>query len=126
MTEPLPEHDDVHGVDDATLGGYMRIHERPPAFEGSDGHPYTVSVEIEKTPDLRAPHRGYLVFPRWAQTGVGIIGHLETDLLCSGMTHADVVASMGDISLERVQELLEDAIRKARNEAAPNHRDPEC
>ena len=64
--------------DDVTLGGYMRVHNRPPAFDGPDGHPYTVSLETEKTGDLRAPVAGFLVFPRWAENGVGIIGHVET------------------------------------------------
>ena len=41
--------------DDTTLGGYLAVHGRPPAFEGPDGHPYTVSVEVERTADLRAP-----------------------------------------------------------------------
>ena len=67
--------------EDATLGGYFRRHDRPPAFEGPDGHPYTVSLETEKTGNLRAPYQGYLVFPRWAETGVGIVGHVETPTL---------------------------------------------
>lgn len=110
---------DVHGVEDATLAGYLRVHERPPAFEGSDGHPYTVSIEVERTADLRAPYRGYLVFPRWAQTGVGIVGHLETGLLWSGTTHAEVEEAAGQSSLERVQELLEDLIRETAERRAP-------
>ena len=32
---------------DTTLGGYFSVHDRPPAWEGSDGHPYTVSLETE-------------------------------------------------------------------------------
>ena len=54
-SNPAPE--DIHGVPDATLGGYLDTHDRPPAFEGADGHPYTVSLEVEQTPDLRAPLR---------------------------------------------------------------------
>lgn len=126
MSEPSFDPPDVHGVEDATLGGYLRVHERPPAFEGSDGHPYTVSIETEKTPDLRAPYRGYLVFPRWAQTGVGILGHLETELLWSGMTHAEVEAAAGQTSLDRVQELLEAAIRASGVDHEHEERDPEC
>ena len=68
-------------LDEATLGGYTEIHERPPAFEGSDGFPYTVSAEIETSKDLEAPYIVYLVFPRWASTGLGITGHLQTCLL---------------------------------------------
>lgn len=102
---------DIHGTEDATLGGYFRMHERPPAFEGSDGHPYTVSVETEKTADLRAPWQGYLVFPRWASTGLGIIGHVETPTLWTGRTRDDVTGEAGETPLVRVQELLEEALR---------------
>ncbi len=117
---------DIHGVEDATLGGYLRVHERPPAFEGSDGHPYTVSIEVEKTPDLKAPYRGYLVFPRWAQTGVGIVGHLETGLLWSGTTHADVQEAAGRSTLDEVRALLETAIRNSVDDPDPEQRDREC
>jgi hypothetical protein len=100
--------------EDATLAGYLRVHDRPPAYEGSDGHPYTVSIETEKTADLRAPWVGYLVFPRWAQTGVGIVGHVETgDLVRDGSREA-VTEALGRLTLHRVQELLEEAIARAR------------
>jgi hypothetical protein len=117
---------EIHGVEDATLGGYLRVHERPPAFEGSDGHPYTVSIEVEKTPDLRSPYRGYLVFPRWAQTGVGIVGHRQTGLLWSGTTRADVEETAGRSTLDEVQEFLEGAIRNAVDDRDPEERDWEC
>lgn len=110
--EPPPE-DDVHGTEDATLGGYFRVHDRPPAFQGSDGHPYTVSIETEKTPDLTAPYVGYLVFPKWAKTGVGIIGHLETPVLWEGRGRDAVVGEAGALPLARVKELLEDAIERS-------------
>jgi hypothetical protein len=103
---------DIHGTEDATLGGYFRVHDRPPAFEGIDGHPYTVSIETEKTPDLRAPWTGFLVFPRWAKTGVGIVGHVETPVLWQGSSPEDVVREAGRTPLLRVQELLENAIRR--------------
>lgn len=101
---------------DGTLGGYMNRHQRPPAFEGSDGHPYTVSIEVEKTPDLRAPYAGYLVFPRWAQTGVGIVGHLETPLLLHGKGREEVATNLGALPLARVRKLLEEAILRRRQE----------
>ncbi len=101
---------DPNGSPDATLGGYFRTHERPPAFEGSDGHPYTVSVEVEKTPDLRSPWQAYLVFPRWAHTGLGIVGHLETPTLWSGPDRESVTRAAGDTPLLEVQALLEQAL----------------
>ena len=102
---------------DATLGGYLRVHNRPPAFEGSDGHPYTVSVEVERTGNLRAPWVGFLVFPRWAATGLGVIGHVETPVLWEGTAAEQVTARAGDTPLLRVKELLDEAIARRAEEA---------
>lgn len=100
------------GVPDGTLGGYLRTHNRPPAFGGSDGHPYTVSIEVEKTGNLVAPYSGYLVFPRWAQTGVGIVGHLETPTLASCRSQEEAERRLGELTLLRVQHLLEEALAR--------------
>jgi len=98
---------------DATLGGYFEVHDRPPAYAGADGHPYTVSLEVERTTNLRAPFAGYLVFPRWAQTGVGIVGHVETPTLCECASHDEAIEKLGKLTLLDVQQLLEDAIARA-------------
>ena len=103
------------GVDE-TLGGYLSHHNRPPGFEGSDGHPYTVSLEVEKTPKLAAPFSAYLVFPRWAETGVGIVGHLETPILLDKGSRDAAEKALGALTLFEVQDLLEDAIRHEQNE----------
>jgi hypothetical protein len=99
-------------VADTTLGGYFRAHDRPPAFEGPDGHPYTVSIEVEKVPDLRNPYEGYLVFPRWAQNGLGIVGHVETPTLWRGRSREEVHWAAGESSLPDVQSYLNTAIQK--------------
>jgi len=120
MNGPVPDSDppdETNGstyADDATLGGYFRVHDRPPAFEGLDGHPYTVSIEIERTGDLRHPYTGYLVFPRWAETGVGIIGHVETPDLTDGASEAAVRGTLEELTLFQVQALLEHAISEAK------------
>ncbi len=106
-------------ADDGTLAGYFRTHDRPPAFEAADGHPYTVSVEAEKTGDLRAPYQGYLVFPRWAQTGVGIVGHVETPTLVVGPTAEDVQEKLGVLTLTEVKHLLDEAVERGGDDAAP-------
>lgn len=108
--EPSPEQ--IHGVPDATLGGYFGHHDRPPAFEGADGQPYTVSIEVEKTADLAAPYRGYLVFPRWAETGLGIVGHLETPTLFETRTRQEAVSRAEELSLDEVKRLLDEAIER--------------
>ena len=101
---------------DGTLGGYLGHHDRPPAFEGPDGYPYTVSPEVEKTPNLEAPFSGYLVFPRWAETGVGIIGHLETPLLFHGESQEKVMTQLESLTLPEVEDLLRKAIMQRQEE----------
>jgi hypothetical protein len=111
----LAPTDSADGAD-TTLGGYLAHHNRPPALQGTDGHPYTVSPEVEKTPNLLAPFSGYLVFPRWAETGVGIVGHLETPILLEATSREKVEASLGALTLMEVQGLLEEAIQRHNHE----------
>ncbi|HSG46254.1 MAG TPA: hypothetical protein VLA43_00440 [Longimicrobiales bacterium] len=101
---------DAQTPEDGTLGGYLRVHDRPPAFDGPDGHPYTVSVEVERTGNLVTPYLGYLVFPRWAQTGVGIVGHVETPILVECRTREEAEERLGALTLMEVQEHLEAAV----------------
>lgn len=100
------------GADDTTLGGYPAIHGRAPAFEGSDGQPYTVAIETEASGDPERPWVGYLVFVRWAQTGTAIMGHLDSGDLCHGASEADTRAALAALPLRRVQALLNEAIRR--------------
>jgi hypothetical protein len=104
---------DIHGTPDATLGGYVREHSRPPAFEGADGEPYTVSVEVAKTGNLLAPYEGYLIFPRWAATGLGVVDHVETPTLLSGTNQEEVAGRLGDLPLVQVKLLLDQAIARS-------------
>lgn len=99
-------------LQDGTLGGYLQAHDRPPAFEGSDGHPYTVSIEVEKVGDLRLPFGVYLVFPRWAINGLGIVGHLQTPLLAKGRNQAEAEERAAELTLVEVKHLLEQAIER--------------
>ena len=108
--DPMPETGSP--PDDSTLGGYFRVHDRPPAYDGPDGHPYTVSLEVEKTSNLRAPYLGYLVFPRWAETGVGIVGHVETPTLACCASSEDAHDRLGTLTLMEVQQLLHEAIER--------------
>lgn len=105
-----------HAPDDSTLAGYFSVHDRPPAYDGPDGHPYTVSLEVEQTANLRAPYAGYLVFPRWAETGVGIVGHVETPTLVECRSEAEALDRMGSLTLLEVQHLLVDAIERRQQE----------
>jgi hypothetical protein len=115
-TERTRQTGDPEGKD-STLGGYLRTHSRPPAFEGIDGEPYTVSPETEQTPSLAAPYEGYLVFPRWAATGAGIVGHLETPTLVQGRSRQEVLEALERLSLEEVKTLLDGAITRSHGAA---------
>ncbi|HEX5724725.1 MAG TPA: hypothetical protein VFX98_04620, partial [Longimicrobiaceae bacterium] len=106
------------GTSDATLGGYMTVHGRAAAFEGSDGEPYTVGIETDATGNPEAPVSGYLVFIRWAQTGTAIMGHLETDDLVAAASDAEARAALEALPLPRVREVLDETIRRRRAEAA--------
>jgi len=103
---------------DETLAGYFETHDRPPAFEGPDGHPYTVSLETEKTGDLRAPYHAYLVFPRWASTGLGIVGHVETPTLAECASTEDALDHLGGLTLMDVKNLLDAAVGAREDEPA--------
>lgn len=107
---------DLHGSPDATLGGYIRTHDRPPAFEGVDGQPYTVSPEVEKTGQLPTPYEGYLVFPRWAETGLGVVGHVETPTLVVARTRDEAEGALGELPLVHLKALLDEAIRSRRED----------
>ena len=108
-------------VADLSLGGYFAMHSRPPGYEGTDGHPYTVSMEIQHTGNLRAPFSGYLVFPRWAQSGVGIVGHVETETLVEARTTEEADEHLKALSLHHVQHLLEQAIGRQRDLRSHDH-----
>jgi hypothetical protein len=101
---------------DLTLGGYIAEHDRPPAFEGADGQPYTVGIEIEETGDPARPFVAFLVFIRWAATGAGIMEHVESDDVASGATQNDAEHAALDLSLYEVKATLDQAI--ARRKAA--------
>jgi len=113
----VPGDSDSPDATDVTLGGYLEVHERPPAFSGSDEQPYTVSVEVESVENLAAPYVGYLVFPRWAETGLGIVGHLETPVLWKERSRDEVRDRAHALSLTEVKRLLDEAIqRKSRGD----------
>lgn len=101
---------------DLTLGGYVEVHERVPAFEGGDGQPYTVDIAIDSTGDPDKPFAAFLVFVRWAATGAGIMDHVETGDVASGATEADARRAALDLSLYEVKAELDAAIERKRQE----------
>ena len=112
----VPEDPDSPDAPDVTLGGYLEVHERPPAFTGSDEQSYTASVEVESVENLAAPYVAYLVFPRWAEAGLGIVGHLETPVLWEGRSRDEVLDLAHALRLTEVKHLLDKAIQRKSGE----------
>jgi hypothetical protein len=94
-----------------TLGGYTAVHDRPAAFEGSDGFSYSVEIVTDRTGDGSAPFAAYLLFVRWARIGAqSPEGHLETDYLASATSEDEARAVIGALRLDAVRSALEKLI----------------
>lgn len=104
-----------HDAGDAnTIGGYAAVHQRPAAFEGSDGRAYSVELCADRVDGLHAPWAAYLLFLRWRSLGdPGIEGHLETDYLAAGTTEADALEALGALPLQEARRLLEACLAAA-------------
>ena len=97
-----------HSQGDAnTIGGYMRVHGRPAAFEGPDGLSYSVAMEADATGDAERPFGAYFLFLRWRRVGAqGVDGHLESDYLAHGRTADEAIAALGARPLGEVRAVL--------------------
>jgi hypothetical protein len=101
---------------DLTLGGYHELHERPPAFEGSDGQPYTVDVDVEATNEPDRPFAAFFIFLRWAATGAGIMDHVESGDVAFGQTEEEARARALELTLFEVRAELDAAIQRRKAE----------
>lgn len=112
-----------HSQGDAnTLGGYMAVHDRPAAFEGSDGFSYSVEILTDETGDRDAPVGAYLLFVQWARVGSATPqGHLESGFLASAATDPAARAAVGAMPLAEVKRAL-DALIAAREGGRPARR----
>ena len=107
--------------DENTIGGYMAVHARPAAFQGSDGLSYSVAIETDRTDDAAKPFGAYFLFVRWRRLGAqGVEGHLESPFLAFGTTRADATAALGAMALGEVKAILDDLVRA--NTPAPPRR----
>ncbi len=95
---------------EVTLGGYMELHDRAPAFTGSDGRAYSVALYIDDAPDDAGRIPGALLFIRWGPDGATPDGHHETDWLVRGSDAEDARARLGALSLYDVKALLDERI----------------
>jgi hypothetical protein len=109
-----------HSKGDAnTIGGYMAVHARPAAFEGSDGASYSVEIVTDASGDKTRPFAAYLLFVRWRQGDPVASGHLETEFLAFADTEDDARKLVGAMMLNEVKTLLDDLIKAKRAEQLP-------
>ena len=108
--------------DESTIGGYAAVHDRPAAFEGSDGFSYSVELMTEETGDRTSPWAGFILFIKWARLGAQTPeGHLESEYLVHAASEGDARRSLGRMPLDAVKALLDRLIAE-RAGAAPSRR----
>jgi hypothetical protein len=113
-TEPAPIT--AEPAADLTLGGYWKLHNRPPAFEGADGQPYTVDIDTEATNESTRPFAAFFVFIRWAATGAGIMEHTESRDIAFGPTEEAARDAALELTLYEVKAELDGAIERKRRD----------
>jgi hypothetical protein len=100
--------------DTNTIGGYAAVHQRPAAFEGTDGFAYSVELCADRVQGVHAPWAAYLMFLRWRHQGEsGIEGHLETDYLAAADSEQGALDALGALPLQEARTLLERCIAAA-------------
>ena len=108
--------------DESTIGGYAAVHDRPAAFEGSDGFSYSVELMAEETPGQPSPWAAFLLYVKWARLGAQTPeGHLESEYLVTGATEREALERLGRTPLDDVKQLLDALIARQRG-GAPQRR----
>ncbi|HVF38549.1 MAG TPA: hypothetical protein VM939_01530 [Gemmatimonadaceae bacterium] len=108
-----------HSKGDAnTVGGYIAVHARPPAFEGKDGSSYSVEIMSDETGEPSRPYGGYLLFVKWGHGDPVASGHVETAFLRYGKTAEEAQANVAAIMLNEARSELDKAIQ-AREPSRP-------
>lgn len=100
--------------DPNTLGGYIAVHDRPAAFEGSDGFSYSVEILVDEDVEGDERWSAYLFFVKWARIGSSSPeGHLESDVLGRGATEREARDRVGALTLNEVKRVLDELIARA-------------
>jgi hypothetical protein len=105
--------------DPNTIGGYMAVHDRPAAFEGSDGLSYSVEIVTDTSGERQRPFAAYLLFVRWGHGDPVASGHLETEFLAFATTEEEARKMVGALPLNEVKVKLDDLIKARRSELLP-------
>jgi hypothetical protein len=100
-------------IDDATLGGYVKVHSRPPAFTGPDGEAYSAAVYVDETAGDDGRFGGAVLFVRWSPEGDRPIGHLESPYLVYAQTVREAERLVEDLTLYEVKAALDRAVAQA-------------
>jgi hypothetical protein len=105
--------------DPNTIGGYMAVHDRPAAFEGSDGASYSVEIVTDTSGDKTRPFAGYLLFVRWREGDPVASGHLESEFLAYANTEDEARKLVGAMLLNEVKSRLDELIKARKAELLP-------
>jgi hypothetical protein len=109
-----------HSKGDAnTVGGYIAVHARPPAFEGKDGSSYSVEIMTDETGDPAKPWAGYLLFVRYAHGDPVASGHIETGYLRYAETEEGARILVGAMSLNSALIELNNLIAAESSDSRP-------
>ncbi|MEX2177282.1 MAG: hypothetical protein WD801_01135 [Gemmatimonadaceae bacterium] len=100
--------------DPNTLRGYTAVHDRPAAFEGSDGYSYSVEIMAQRDGVDDRAWGAWLFFVKWARMGASAPeGHLESDELARAESERDALEAVGNMTLADVKRVLDDLIARA-------------
>jgi hypothetical protein len=106
--------------DESTIGGYMAVHDRPAAFDGSDGFSYSVEILCEITDEREHVWGAFFLFIRWSRVGAQTPeGHLESDYLTHADSEADARRLLGEMPVVEVKVLLDRLIAERHGSAPP-------
>lgn len=89
----------------------MAVHARPAAFDGVDGHAYSVDILTDRTGNAETPWGAYLFFVKWGKGEPEVAGHMETDFLATGQHEGLVKRQVGAMPLASVKATLDGLIR---------------
>lgn len=100
--------------DPNTLAGYAAVHDRPAAFEGSDGFSYSVEILADDGHGGAESWGAYLFFIKWTRIGASSPeGHLESDILARGTTESEAHDRLGSMKLNEVKRVLDELIARS-------------
>jgi hypothetical protein len=93
----------------------MAVHDRPAAFEGSDGASYSAEIVTDESGDKSRPFAAYLLFVRWGSGDPVATGHLETEFLAFGASEDEVRQNVGEMKLSEAKAKLDALILGAKS-----------